>query len=304
MERHEFGQLLAALRKEHIDEEGKQWTQEKLAQVAELAPEIVGNIERGRRTHFKAEMLVKLAAALNLTNAERRELLLAANPVEEQHMARASDDVQTVFNDIVHRISQTPQPAYLLDVYCDILACNDIALKLLDLTPDQLQDRTYQPVAAANMMRFVFAPEFARSAAEIMGERWHAYTQYHMALFKQLTLRYRTQPYFANLIAELRQWPLFRRYWFQLSHETPEALLETEDIHVRASSQGDIAYFPTSLTIMTSKGNLFLYVYVPSDEATAAIFQEISQHTPRQAYCFGSWPEKIVPPARERCVGE
>ena len=54
MDRKEFGQLIAALRKEHFDEEGNRLTQAKLAERAQqLDPQsplneiIIGKIERG-----------------------------------------------------------------------------------------------------------------------------------------------------------------------------------------------------------------------------------------------------------------
>jgi transcriptional regulator with XRE-family HTH domain len=300
MDRKEFGQLVVALRKEHIDEEGKQWTQDKLAQVAQLAPEIVGNIERGRRSNLKPEIVMQLAEALNLTSVERRELLLAAQMVSEQPVAHEDNDenAQAVLTRLVQQVEHTLLPAYLLDVYCDILACNNAALSLLGLTPKVLQDRTHAPVAAANLMRVIFAPEWQQQAA--MGEYWLRYAQYHMALFKQLTLRYRMRPYFTHLIAELRQWPLFRRYWFQFYNETHDPTLQVANLRRYSHLWGDVHYITPSLTAHTSQGSLVLMVAVPADATTAHVFAEMGRQTPRQAHQFSSWPDKDMPEDLER----
>lgn len=300
MDRKEFGHLIVALRKEHIDEEGKQWTQEKLAEVAQLAPEIVGNIERGRRSNLKPEVVMTLAKALNLTNAERQELLLAAQTVHEQPLVRADEDTDALLERLVQQVAHTPLPAYLLDVYCDIVACNEAALHLLGLTPEMLHDRTHYPASASNLMRVVFAPEV--QPPEARSEHWPRDAQYHMALFKQMTLRHRMRPFFARLITELRQWPLFRRFWFQFHDEAPDPTLEVAELRRDLPQWGAVRFVTPALTARTSAGNLLLTVAVPADEASAQVLAEIARQTARQAHRFAAWPDKDAPDGLERSV--
>ncbi|MEZ4684221.1 MAG: hypothetical protein R2932_59420 [Caldilineaceae bacterium] len=58
MNRAEFGQLVAALRKENIDLlEGKVWTQRRLAERANLPERAIGQIEQGTKMNLRGRSL-------------------------------------------------------------------------------------------------------------------------------------------------------------------------------------------------------------------------------------------------------
>jgi transcriptional regulator with XRE-family HTH domain len=293
MKRKDFGQLIAALRREQLDDEGRQWTQERLAQEAALDPEVLGNIERGKRAYLKADMLVRLADAFRLTNAERREFFLAAHAFDEPEAIYRGDDTAATLHELTHRIEHVSLPAYLIDGYCDILACNQNVLTLLGLTSDHLRQTTDHPIVAANMMRFVFAPDFDQRTTM---PHWHTFAYQNITIFRALSLRYRTEPYFQTLIAELRKWPLFRRYWFKLYEDIErDPVVDNEIIVANSPQWGELSYFSTSSTAMTNAGVLMLYVYVPADARTAGIFTNISRQSEQAVYLFGAWPEKVIP---------
>jgi transcriptional regulator with XRE-family HTH domain len=293
MNRKDFGHLVAALRREHLDNEGKQWTQERLAQEAQIDSEILGNIERGKRAYLKADMLLSLANALQLTNEERKEFFLAAHAFEEPEAIYQGEDEKAILHQLVQRVEHVTLPAYLIDNYCDILACNQTVLNLLGLTPEHLQKTSDHPIVAANMMRFVFAPEFDQRASM---PSWHTYAYQNITIFRTLSLRYRTQPYFQALITELRKWPLFRRYWFKLYEDIErDPVVDNETIVVHAPQVGELNYFSTSLTAMTGTGSLVFYAYIPADARTTEIFTDIARHSEQRVYQFGSWPDKKVP---------
>lgn len=293
MNRKDFGQLVAALRREHLDDDGKQWTQERLAQEARMDIEILGSIERGKRAYFKSDMLVGLADALRLTNEERKEFFLAAHAFAEPEVVYRGYDKAAVVRELVQRIENVALPAYLIDNYCDILACNQIVLNLLGLTPDHLRQTNDSPIVAANMMRFVFAPEFDQRASMPC---WHTYAYQNITIFRTLSLRFRTQPYFQALITELRKWPLFRRYWFKLYEDIEQdPIVDNETILVNVPDVGELTYFSTSLTAMTSAGSLVLYTYIPANAKTTEVFTGIANRSDTVVYQFSSWPEKVVP---------
>jgi hypothetical protein len=103
-----------------------------------------------------------------------------------------------------------------------------------------------------------------------------------------LSLRYRTRPYFQALIAELRKWPLFRRYWFKLYEDIErDPVVDNETITVRAPQVGKLHYFSTSFTVLTSAGTLVFYTYIPADAKTTAFFADVSRQSERVAYQFG-----------------
>ncbi|NJN68412.1 MAG: helix-turn-helix transcriptional regulator [Chloroflexaceae bacterium] len=294
MNRKDFGQLVAALRREQTDDAGKQWTQEQLSQEASLDIDVLGNIERGRRAYLGAEMLLSLANAFRLTNEERKEFFLAAHAFDQpETIYRESNDPQVALRELVRRVEHTALPAYLIDHYCDILACNQVVLNLLGLTPDHLRQTTDHPIVAANMMRFVFAPEFDQR--EYM-PHWHTFAYQNIMIFRTLSLRYRTEPYFQSLITELRKWPLFRRYWFKLYEDIErDPVVNNETIVTNSPLWGALSYFSTSCAAMTSAGALMLYVYVPADTSTADVFTDISRQSEQVVHQFVSWPEKAMP---------
>lgn len=292
MKRKDFGQLVAVLRREQLDNESKQWTQERLAQEAGLDIDVLGNIERGKRSFLKADMLLGLANAFRLTNEERKEFFLAAHAFDEPEAVYGGNNLETTLRELVHRVEHAPLPAYLIDVYCDILACNQHVLTLLGLTPEHLRQTPDHPIVAANMMRFVFASEFDQRAYM---PHWHAYAYQNINIFRALSLRYRTEPYFLSLIAELRKWPLFRHYWFKFYEDIErDPVVDNETIVANSPQWGALSFFSTSCTAVTSAGALMFYVYVPADARTAAVFMDISAQSEQRVYQFSSWPEKII----------
>jgi transcriptional regulator with XRE-family HTH domain len=291
MNRKDFGQLVAALRREHLDDEGKQWTQERLALEAEVDLDVLGNIERGKRVLLKSEVLLSLATALRLTNEERKEFFLAAHQFDEQEAVSQATDLDATHHQLVERVAHASLPCYLIDVYCDILSCNQIVLNLLGLTPEHLRVTDDHPITAANMMRFVFSPAFDQR--EIIAN-WHQYAYQNITIFRTLSLRYRNSSYFQRLITELRKWPLFRRYWFKLYDDVDrDPVIDNETIVSNTPQWGALSYFSASVTAMTTAGPLVLYVYVPADQATTEVFARIAATTERVAHTFGSWPEKL-----------
>lgn len=290
MNRKDFGHLIAALRREHLDEEGKQWTQERLAQESMIDIEVLGSIERGKRAYLRADILLALAEALRLTNEERREFFLAAHAFEEPEAIYQEDEISETLRRLLQRVEHVPLPAYLIDQYCDILSCNQSVLNLLGLTPEHLRQTADHPIVASNMMRFVFAPEFEQR--EHM-PHWHMFAYQNMAIFRTLSLRYRTQPYFQTLIAEMRKWPLFRHYWFKLYEDIEhDPVVNNETIVVDTSQGRQLNYFSTSFTARTNAGTLVFYVYVPADAPTIEVFTHIINASDQVVYQFGSWPQK------------
>lgn len=67
MERAAFGKLVQALRREHRDEKGRVWTQEVLAERTQLPKRTIERIENGSLAHLDADILLRLADALELT---------------------------------------------------------------------------------------------------------------------------------------------------------------------------------------------------------------------------------------------
>lgn len=124
MNRVEFGQLVAALRKEHLDEDGNRWTQDKLGRETGLGEVAIGKIERGERANFDEGTLLKLADALQLTSMERKEFFLAASGIDSKHIARESAKPRATLDDLLQTMEGLQLPAFIDDSYSDVVAAN------------------------------------------------------------------------------------------------------------------------------------------------------------------------------------
>jgi transcriptional regulator with XRE-family HTH domain len=289
-----FGQLVAALRKEHRDEKGYQWTQQILASEADIPPNAIGKIERGERS-VQPDELVRLAAALQLTSSERREFFLAAAGVDNTDIAASQKAPAEVLDDLVDQMGQMCLPAYITDSYCDIVAANAAAARLLNISPGQIRAVMFDPFINANLLRFVFSPDF--DYRPVMGKRWHNYAFKNMMNFRTLTLRYRATNYFDDLFHELQKWPLFRMYWHRVYNEERDHRDDDEYIQFNLPhSQGQkLTFIATSRTTVTYKGELYFNVYIPLQSATVQCLKTIVQEVGTTIYRMDNWPQKPVP---------
>ena len=128
MNRKEFGQLLSTLRQD------MGWTQFQLAEYAQVDEAVVSQMERGVKKYFEPELLFQLANALQLTTLERREFFLAVSGLEQKQMVRqptaamATDvfNVREILDKMIALTGQVRLPAFLCDVYGDVIAANKI----------------------------------------------------------------------------------------------------------------------------------------------------------------------------------
>src|SRR5919108_1142479 len=160
MKRTEFGELFAALRQD------LGWTQFQLAERADIDVAVISQIERGVKKHFEPELLFQLVNAFQLTTLERRDFLLAASGLDQKQIVRqpsattATDvfDVRKVLDKMVELTEQVRLPAFLSDVYGDVIAANNIILSFFRLPPEfvSLADRI---PAGYSTVRFNFGKD-------------------------------------------------------------------------------------------------------------------------------------------------
>ena len=303
MNRADFGKLMASLRREHEDEYDRPWSQEKLAQEANAALEaelfserIVGNIERGERS-LDSQTLLALASALQLTSGERKEFFLAASGIDSDKIPRQQNDPNEVLSQLVDRIKQVYLPAYVIDSYCDVVAANMAIMKLLDfesagLSPVDLAARSF----GANVLEYVFLDEAVRYFSRLMGEDWADYAYHHMMLFRTFSLRYRSTEYFQELLRHLKKYREFRRYWRGVYFEEKDHFVDNEHIHMNSPKWGPLVWVSTSLTALTTAGELHFCVYVPANRETANAFAHlVDEAGVASVFRVGSWPQKVLP---------
>jgi len=300
MNRVDFGKLIAALRREHENENLKPWTQSMLAEEANNAAgevlfneDTISNIERGiRGVDYRG--LQALATALQLTSGERKEFFLAASGIDSYKITRRDSKPQEVLSELLDDLKQMQLPATLLDPYCDILAVNLALIELLELTSCgwDLGSQINEPFPH-NELRFLFSEDIAAYMQGLMGDGWHNYVYSAIKIFRTRSLRYRSTKYFQELLHELNKLRLFKQYWREVYYYEKDLHFDTADIMLNSPKWGAIASFPTVRTAITSAGELYLGVVVPMDRRTAEAFAKIACKigTPA-AFHLTSWPDK------------
>ena len=297
MNRKQFGELVAALRQD------LGWTQFQLAEYAELDDAVVSQIERGVKKHFDPELLFQLVNTFQLTTLERREFLLASSGLDQKEIVRqpslavATDvfNVRRVLDKMIDLTEQVRLPAFLADVYGDVIAANNIILSFFRVPPQYLEQADKIP-GGYNTSRFNFSKDLAARSQVV--DNWDQYALYSMRSFRENSLRYRAQPYFKYLMKIFRnqnEYPLFERYWKMVSSHEQDKEASTDHFSYRHNEFGQIKYISSPTVSSTSFGELFLIPYLPLDPATSEVFEQLAQQAGQGVTRFAPWPGKHMP---------
>jgi transcriptional regulator with XRE-family HTH domain len=297
MNRREFGQLLATLRQD-LD-----WTQFELAEYADVDEAIISQIERGVKKHFEPQLLFSLANALQLTTLERREFLIAASGLDQKQIVRQPSagmstdvfNIRRVLDKMIELTGQVRLPAFLWDVYGDIIAANHSIIAFFSVSPEFVETGGQIP-GGYNMCRFSFGKDLV--ARSLVIENWDQFAMNSMRAFRENSLRYRAQTYFKYLMKVFRnqnEYPLFDRYWKMVSSREQDKEVDTDFYSYYHGEFGEVKYMSSSIVSITSFGELFLVQYLPLDEITSRIFERLAQQAGQGVTTFAPWPVKTFP---------
>ncbi len=295
MNRKEFGKLLSMLRQD------MDWTQFQLAEYAQLDEAVISQMERGVKKFFEPELLIKLANSFHLTTIERREFFLAANGITNGQIVRQpsaalrTDTINSekVLARMIQIIEHLNIPAFIMDVYADVLAINNSALTFFN--------PSFELVASAsslaggfNTVRMMFGKEL--SMRSHITENWDQYAVGSMRFVRENSLRYRTTPYFQYLMKFFQnpvEYPLFNRYWKQVSSFEQDRESNVDVFSYTHDEYGALRYATATTVSITPHGELFLNQYLALDEHTRNLFDEIFKKRGLGVSApMAPWPEK------------
>jgi transcriptional regulator with XRE-family HTH domain len=294
--RAEFGQLIAALR------EDLGWTQAYLAEQVNVEPSKLSNLERGAKKHCEPELLFPLAQALRLTRGERRQLYLAASGLDAEQMmrpvqgyspARASDPERWLEQG-VQLVARLRIPCFLMDVYQDVIAGNAILMDLFNFPVDTIEELRRIP-GGLNALWLVHGA--GRALEATAQEMWEAFAINNVRVFRENSLRYRTRPYFQYLLKEFRnpgKYPAFERHWRLAASLEADMSAGASGYAYTHPVYGPLAYYALASMTTTRYGELFLYQFVPTDEPTTLLFEDLARKVGPHAYRMASWPDKAM----------
>ncbi|MCI0549746.1 MAG: helix-turn-helix domain-containing protein [Anaerolineae bacterium] len=297
MNRKEFGELVSALRQD------MDWTQFQLAEYANVDEPVVSQIERGVKKHFEPELLFQLANVFQLTTLERREFFLAASGLDQKQIVRqvsaaTNTDVfnaRKVLDKMIELTGQVRLPAFLCDVYSDVIAANKTIVSFFKVPQAYMEDANRVP-GGYNTTRFNFGKDLV--ARNNIVDNWDNYALNSMRSFRENSLRYRAKPYFKYLMKVFRnpiEYPLFDRYWKMVSSVEQDKEANADYFSLHHDEFGDIKYTSSSTVSITSFGELFLVQYLPLDARTSQIFEDLTQQAGPGVVQFAPWPVKTFP---------
>lgn len=306
MNRKDFGELVAALRQD------LGWTQFQLAEYADLDPAVISQIERGVKRYFEPDLIFCLANAFQLTTLERREFVLAASGLEEKQIVRqpaggmTTDvfDAKKILERMIALVAELRVPAFLCDVYSDVIAANFMMIAFYDVPVAMLENAASLP-AGYNTTWLNFGRDLV--ARTLVAEGWDEYALYSMRAFRENSLRYRAKPYFKYLMKLFRnptEFPFFDRYWKLVSSMEKDRDITIDHMQYQHNKFGSLHYVASTTPTITSFGNLLLIQNLPLDDYTEQVFIKLKEQAGLGVARFATWPEKPIPPRRDSIASQ
>jgi len=297
MNRSDFGELVHALR---LD---LGWTQFQLAEYSGVDDAVISQIERGVKKFFEPELLFCLANAFQLTTLERREFIFAASGLDEKQIVRQPSAGMTtdVFNAkkilerMIHLTGEIRLPAFLSDVYSDVIAANYMMLAFYDVPPSMIESAANVP-GGYNTTRLNFGRESL--AHTQVTDNWDSYALKSMRSFRENSLQYRANPYFKYLIKAFRnpvEYPFFDRFWKLVSSTEQDKEVNIDQFSYSHNEFGLLNYVASTTIAITSFGNVYLIQNLPLDQHTEDLFNQLKLQAGLGVARFAPWPEKSMP---------
>lgn len=297
MNRKDFGELIAALRQD------LGWTQFQLAEYANLDEAVVSQIERGVKKYFEPELLFHLANALQLTTLERQDFILAASGLDERQIVRQPSAMMAtdvfhpakILERMVTLTGEIRVPAFLIDVYSDVIAANKMVLAFYNIPLSMMETAVNMP-GGYNTTRLNFGQDLVGRHHVV--DNWDHYATNSMRSFRENSLRYRAKPYFKYLMKNFRnpaEYPFFDRYWKLVTSTEQDKETKVDHFFYRHGVFGQLKYIASMTTVVTSFGNLFLVQNLPLDDHTDEVFAELKRKAGVGVVRFAPWPEKPMP---------
>lgn len=285
-----FGKIVRALRLSHIDESGNVLSRERLSGLVHLTPHQLGRLERGDRKYLENDTLALLANAFKLTPLERDEFYLAALGMPDE-IAHHREQPDHKLEELLKILEKLMIPAFVIDVYADLVAANSRFFKLLMITPELLELAKTVP-SGFNILNFMYSP--LSGFQEMIGSKWREYARVEILLFRRSSLRYRHTPYFADTLNTLLREKEFSIDWYA-SHIRQEKYAATY-VHYDYDhpSYGALSYLIMETVVSTRSGNLYLIIYNPMENQTTAVFDNLIEPEERYAIKLSAWPEKVI----------
>jgi hypothetical protein len=185
-------------------------------------------------------------------------------------------------------------PAFLGDVYGDVVAANRMVLAFFKIPTSMLETAAQVP-GGYNTARVNFGRDLV--TRNQITDNWENFALNSMRAFRVNSLRYRAKPYFKYLMKTFRnpiEYPLFDRFWRMVSSTEQDKEANVDHFTYCHVDFGALDFVASTITAVTSYGELFLIQYVPLDEHTNRVFDQFKS-AGAEAVRLAPWPQKPMP---------
>ncbi len=200
---------------------------------------------------------------------------------------------EKVLAKMVKIVEKLAIPAFIMDVYADVLAVNNIAFSFFN-TPLDLLASASSVIGGYNTVRLMFGKELAMRSH--ITKNWDEYAIGSMRFVRENSLRYRAKPYFQHLMKSFKnpvEYPLFNRYWKLVSSFEQDRESNVDVFSYTHDEYGPLQYATATTVSITPHGELFLNQYLPLDDHTRRLFEDILQKSGMGVIApLAPWPEK------------
>jgi len=284
----DFGLLVKTLRKNSFDPSGNRWSREGLSKAVHLTEDQLGRLERGDRKYLDNQTLMLLADSFNLTSLERKEFFYAALSLKDNKLFNHHEP-ETQLKNVIATMETLQVPAYIIDVYADIVVVNTAVLNLYQVTRE-LIDYVRQLPGGLNLLYFIYSSTLGFK--EVIGSYWNKTAMMALLEFRRSSLRYRHTVYFKYILKTLLKEKQFDIDWYSSHRYLDFFDLTYERFEYEHPFFGPLAYTATETIINTKAGDLYLILYNPADSITVSVFKELLKFNGNKIHQLASWPEK------------
>jgi transcriptional regulator with XRE-family HTH domain len=229
---------------------------------AELGTGYLQRVESGRVALPERATLERILNALDARYSERRVVLelfgyaVATPPPAEDEIAWA----RAVCRRELHAV---PFPAYVLDCTHRLIAWNRLVPRLFGIVPD---DPTLAGLARGSFLAAWFDP--ASALAPLVADPDALLPALIRALRYEME-QFGGEPWYAGVLARLRELPRFRHYWTVVEREPAVVSAARALVPVRfATPHAGVLEFHLSSERFTRDARFRMLYYFPADPAT------------------------------------
>lgn len=239
---------------------------EEVAHLANIGTSWYVWLEQGREVHPSTPVLESLAQALRLTPNERRHLFLLADQPLPAPVSPAEESIGPALQQVLSDLN--PSPAYVLGRRYDYLAWNIAADGLFAISNTLAE--TSSPYARNLVWRLFTSPTTRERP------NWEMVARATLAEFRTAHARYPGDPWFEELIEELKQVsPQFCQWW---PHHDVRSALDGHKV-IMHPTLGSLEFEHVTLQVLTEP-DIRIMIYTPN-AGTRATLQRFLEETVR-----------------------